>query len=92
MRFLKYLKEEISTCSVSTPGNFNDLVPDEKKGLKKKIQKRGLLETDSSNIAYIPFHYGSGGEDEIDTDSHDNILGVHDKKHIIGKKSKKAVK
>ena len=39
MRFLKYLKEEISTCSVSTPGNFNDLVPDEKKGLKKKIKK-----------------------------------------------------
>lgn len=45
-----------------------------------------LKETVTGDVAYIPFHYG-GDESEIDTDNHDNVLGVHDKKHIINDKS-----
>lgn len=45
MRFKKFIDEEISTVSVpdgsGTETNFNDLIPDEKKGflIKKKKKK-----------------------------------------------------
>ena len=100
-RFFKYLKEEIATASVpdgsGTETDFNSLIPDEKKGFKKKskIFKRKLDETDSGNIAYIPFYYGDPSpddlsyEDNVDTDNLNNVLGVHSEKHVIGNKEKK---